>query len=154
MRNREGQSRQLRRVVLCFAGLLWMFGCDGNGGPNPNDPPPDPLPDISGLWSGTETVETRGGLGCHPDTEEGTRTGDIFTVSQNGAQIEILQLVNCVICRSTGTVFENGSFQTSGTIAPATIHVQGQVSGNRMTATKSPSGVDCDRVAVYDLTRD
>jgi hypothetical protein len=143
------------RLVLGFAGLLWMLACDGNGGgATPPDPPPDPSPDISGLWSGTETVATRGGSDCNPDVQDGTRTGDMFTVSQVRAQIVILQLANCVICRFTGTILANGTFRTSGTTPPATIHVEGLVSGNSMTATKFATGVDCDRLTTYDLTRE
>jgi hypothetical protein len=146
-----------RRLVLGVAGLLWMFGCDGNGGGSPTPPPdpsPDPSPDISGVWSGTETVVTRGGLECNPDVQDGTRTGDMFNVSQVGAQIVILQLANCLICRFTGTILANGTFRASGTTPPVTIHVEGQVSGNSMTATKFTTGVDCDRLTTYDLTRD
>lgn len=142
----------MRAIPYLILPALLLAACSDIEEPRP--PILDPPPDISGLWSGTETVETRGGSGCAPDTEEGIRTGDIFTVSQDGAQIVIQQHVNCVICRSTGTVFENGTFQATGTVSPATIHVQGQVSGNRMTATKFPTGVDCDRLASYDLTRE
>jgi hypothetical protein len=108
---------------------------------------------MAGLWSGTENVIHRSGEGCHPGIEVGLRSGDIFDVTQNGGQIVIEQLVNCVICRFTGTISENGSFQALGTIPPATARVTGQVTGKSMTATKVPLDEDCDKVAEYELTR-
>ena len=138
--------------VLGFAALAWMFGC---GGGNEGDvvTPPDEVPEMAGLWSGTENVIYRGGEGCHSGIEVGERSGDIFEVTQNGGQIVIEQLVNCVICRFTGTVSENGSLQALGRLDDAASRITGQVTGKSMTATKVPLDQDCDKVAEYELTR-
>lgn len=39
-------------------------------------------------------------------------------------------------------------------VPPATVRMVGQVTGNRMTATKGPpTGIDCYRVSQFDLMR-
>lgn len=127
---KPGGSHDRRRNF----GLLLVFGCGGDGSGSPPDPPPN----TSGLWTGTETVVDRGGSECNPGTETGTRTGEMFNVTQD---------------EEAGDVSANGLFQTSGTIAPATIRITGQVTGDNMTAEKRVVGVDCGRIAHYDLTR-
>lgn len=138
--------------ALCFTALFWLGGCGDESGNGPT-PPPN-VPDIAGLWSGTETVDLRGGSQCLPAIRNGSRTGEIFRVTQNGQAIVISQFVNCVICQYTGTISADGSFSATGAMEGVTIRLQGQVSGNRMTATRSrPTGVDCDHTATYDLTQ-
>ena len=145
----QNQSRTRRTpVVLCCAGLLWMFGCGGDDGGS--TPPPDPPPDMAGIWSGTETVTGPGGS-CGSNGA-GTRTGDIFNVTQNGNNIELLQLSNCFVCQFSGTISATGAFDVRGTNPPVTVRLQGQVTGNSLTATKRPIGGDCNLVAEYDLT--
>ena len=85
---------------------------------------------------------------------DGTRTGDLFTVSQNGVQIGILQHTPCAICQYTGTISDNGAFLATGVSGAVTVRVEGQVTDNHMTATRRPLGVDCDRLSQFDLTRD
>ena len=90
----------------------------------------------------------------HPDVVDGTRTGNIFTVSQDGVQIGILQHTPCAICQYTGTIAESGAFQATGRSGAVTVRVEGQVTDNQMTATRRPLGADCDRLSEFDLTRD
>jgi hypothetical protein len=137
---------------LQFVFWLLVLGCGGGGNDGPIIDPPE-LPEMAGLWSGTENVIHRSGDGCHPGIDLGSRSGDIFNVTQTGGQILIQQLVNCVICRFTGTISESGSFQALGTVGPATARVTGQVTGKSMNATKVPLDENCDKVAEYDLTR-
>jgi hypothetical protein len=139
----------MKCIVLAILALGALAGCGGDG----NTTLPDSPPDIAGFWNGTETVVERGGTECHEAVQSGTRTGDIFNVTQNGERIVILQLGNCAICRFTGSISANGAFTASGTIPPATLRVEGQVSGKSMTATKRPIGIDCDRTSEYELTR-
>ena len=135
--------------------LLAAAGC-GSDEPGTIEPPPDsPPPDVAGVWSGTEVVTTRGDdSSCNPDVVDGTRTGDIFTVSQTGAQIGILQHTPCAICQYTGTISGTGAFQATGTSGQVTVRVEGQVTEGHMTATRRPVGANCDRLSEFDLTRD
>lgn len=104
----------MKRFVLAFNVLFWMFGCGGDGGGGPTTP--TVVPDIAGAWSGTETcVVILGGTECDVFAEDSTLTASpMFNVTQNRQQIEIFQFVNCVICQYTGTIAADGSFTATG----------------------------------------
>lgn len=147
-------------ALLGAAGLVWILGCSGAGGPNPPPPPPPPpppavVPDVAGTWSGTETFVFDEGGSC-PGHTEGTRSGTFFRVTQSGAAISMTALVDCERCNTAGTIFANGAFTTVFSSGPSSgIRVNGNVVEGRMTARRRPYGsTACQATANYDLTRE
>ena len=139
-------QKAVRRGVLWSVGLLWMVGCGGGDGTTPPS-----VPDVAGVWIGTETVEIRSG-DCG-QLQSGARTGRILDITQDAARLSILLLVNCISCNFSGTIAEDGAFlTTASTQGGGSISLTGQVTGNRMTARREPSGISCRATADYDLT--
>ena len=145
-RERRSKQAAMSRVVFGCAGLLWTLGCGGDNGPGPSS-----APDIAGTWAGTEITEIRSGCtGLLP----GTRTGDIFDITQDGTRLAILHLGNCFHCRFSGMIDGDGAFSASASVeGGGSVRITGQVTENRMTARRIPVGLeDCSGSSEYDLT--